>query len=481
MHGPHCPAPSSASQVATRTVSATGHAFSESSATTPAPSVAPCAREVFVRQRHARRAAIPRSTCRRSRRRAPRAARPLAPPAASTTEASEAPCSISYTPGWPTGPDSVSSAEPGCVGVPSSRNQDAPWRAISATWANVSALLIERRAAPDALLEGHRRRELGDRRTAVEMVHQRRLLPGHVAAGDDAELQLRRPRRPRRAFLDRLRHAVDARGRGLAHAHDRLVRADRLGGELRAVEHQVRRHLAQRAVLEARRLALGRVDDDDRATPRRRDGAQLASRWESRRRRGRAGRPARRRSISGASRRRARALVRQLSVRSPGARRASLALAETPASRRGSPDSRRGASAGARRRAWRSSRSSLLLPRRRGRRWPSSALGVPERRAHSEPSGPDRQPQQQKQRERARAAERRAAAAEVLRPAGDRRTSTASSTTPAQAMLSASSHVARRIAAGAEAVQQRDRPARVGEPVDRAPASHSRSAGAACS
>ncbi len=45
---------------------------------------------------------------------------------------------------------SVTSAEPGWLGVPSSRNHAEPWRAISATCASVSALLISvgRRLTP---------------------------------------------------------------------------------------------------------------------------------------------------------------------------------------------------------------------------------------------------------------------------------------------------------------------------------------------
>ncbi len=45
------------------------------------------------------------------------------------------PSAISYTPGWRTAPLTVTSADPA---VPSSLNQSAPNRAISAMWARVS-------------------------------------------------------------------------------------------------------------------------------------------------------------------------------------------------------------------------------------------------------------------------------------------------------------------------------------------------------
>ena len=76
------------------------------------------------------------------------------PPPASISEDSEAPCSISYTPGWATAPDSVTSADPGWVGVPSWRNQS---RAVAGDQREMRERLDvvdERRPPLEALLEG---------------------------------------------------------------------------------------------------------------------------------------------------------------------------------------------------------------------------------------------------------------------------------------------------------------------------------------
>ena len=62
------------------------------------------------------------------------------PPARSRISGRGVPGAASTTPGRWTAPRSVSSTVPGSSGVPTARNQPAPWRAISATWAKVSAL-----------------------------------------------------------------------------------------------------------------------------------------------------------------------------------------------------------------------------------------------------------------------------------------------------------------------------------------------------
>ena len=89
------------------------------------------------------------------------------PPAASISEDSEEPCSISYTPGWASGPDSVTSAEPGWEGVPELAK---PLGAVTGDQRDVGerlGVVDERRAPADSLLEEHRRRERRDRRAAV--------------------------------------------------------------------------------------------------------------------------------------------------------------------------------------------------------------------------------------------------------------------------------------------------------------------------
>ena len=67
---------------------------------------------------------------------------------------SEAPCSISYTPGCGDRAGQRDERRAGLRGAcRAARNQSAPWRAISATWASVSTLLTSVGPASDALFE----------------------------------------------------------------------------------------------------------------------------------------------------------------------------------------------------------------------------------------------------------------------------------------------------------------------------------------
>ena len=101
----------------------------------------------------------------------------------------------------------------------------------------------------------------------------------------------------------------------------------------------------------------------------------------------------------------------------------------------------------------------------------SSFAGVPERRAHSEPSGP---PGSHSSRNSANAPAPPSAALrtpDVGGPAVEHAGEHGRDhDQPRRAMLSAEQPCAFHVAARAEAVQQRDRPAGVGQPVDRAPA-----------
>ncbi len=134
----------------------------------------------------------------------------------------------------------------------------------------------ERRAPPNAALERQRRCERRLRGAPVQVVHERRLLAGDVARGGSREAQ------PRAgapgalcAFVDRGLHLLGGEGGLLADGDDRLVGTQRFGGEDRAVEHEVGERLEQHAVLQARRLGLDGVHDDDRAPARAGDRAQL--------------------------------------------------------------------------------------------------------------------------------------------------------------------------------------------------------------
>ena len=273
-----------------------------------------------------------------------------------------------------------------------------------------------------------------------------------------------------------------ARRRGLAHAHDHFLGADGLGGELAAVEHQVRQRLAQRAVLQARRLALGGVDHDDRR-PR---APATARSFVA------VGKPAPPRP-----RRPARS-IRPISGDSPAppapARRAG-GVRGRPCARRG--PSRRGRGcppaaagrAGARapraaaHRSVMSDGEALIDGSRSAspRLWNggSSDDGVPERRAHSEPSGPPGS-HSSRNSENTPAPPRAALRSRRLRrPAVDHACEHRREHGRQAEDAEREQPRALDVAARAEAVQQRDRPARVRQPVDRPPGRRSPCAGAA--
>ena len=123
-------------------------------------------------------------------------------------------------------------------------------------------VLHQGRGATQAALAHPRRLERGQRGTAAEPVHHRRLLAGQE---------------PRRGLRDRHgepvqaaggpvgQRAQDLRAGGSVQVEVGLGGADRFGGQLQAVEHEVRRELQQELVLVAGRLALRAVGHDHRA------------------------------------------------------------------------------------------------------------------------------------------------------------------------------------------------------------------------
>ncbi len=341
----------------------------------------------------------------------------------------------------------------------------------------------QRRAAADTLFEGHRRRERGLGGAAAEVVDERRLLPGDVVAGHRRQAQgAASARRRRGPFLDRARHAPDAGVGRLAHAHDQLIRADGLARRGSAPSStRCGSDSQQRAVLQARRLALGGVGHDDRAAARAGDGAHLGGRGERRaaapeqaraldlldqhvacsraRRRPRPRRAGQRtvhvevlaRACSGAARADPAEQPRQRGSRR---RRRRLALGSALGDRRmaepliaGSRSSR--CSCGSARAARWACPSDAPIPSPAGPR-AATARGT----ARSRPRPPSAAPRQR---------DRSGPADEHARRAPPPRTSARQTT------LSDQQPGALDVAAGAEAVQQRDRPARVRQPVDRAP------------
>ena len=120
-------------------------------------------------------------------------------------------------------------------------------------------VLHQGRRAAQAALAHPRGLERGQRGTAAEPVHQRRFLAGQE---------------PRRGLRNRHAEAVqaargsfgqrpkDLRARRGVQVQVRFVGADRLGGQLQPVEHEVRRDPQQQFILAAGRLALRAVGDD---------------------------------------------------------------------------------------------------------------------------------------------------------------------------------------------------------------------------
>ena len=133
-------------------------------------------------------------------------------------------------------------------------------------------VLDEGRGAADAALEGPRRGERRPGRPAVQELDERGLLPGDEAIGNFHQAKVDAAVEPAAApALDRLLHCLGSRTVG--HCDERLARADRLGCGDRPIEHELGHAAEEHLVLRARRLALGAVDDDDRAPAARRSGA----------------------------------------------------------------------------------------------------------------------------------------------------------------------------------------------------------------
>ena len=100
------------------------------------------------------------------------------------------------------------------------------------------------------------------------------------------------PSRPMRSacLMARLQ-ALDGQRIFGAHVDEALLRADRVGGDRHAFEHAVRIALQHAAVHEGARVAfVGVADDVLLLLAGLGDRAPLQARWDSRRRRGRAGR-----------------------------------------------------------------------------------------------------------------------------------------------------------------------------------------------
>ena len=208
-------------------------------------------------------------------------------------------------------------------------------------------VLDDRRAAEQAARRGLRRALLGLAALALEGLEQDGLLAEHVGALDGPDRRARSswpeprtssPAKPRLVQpLDRRLERPDRVGRLGPDGDDRLVGADREGGDQRALEDAVRVPLEERPVGLRRRVGAVAVRDDDAAAERaiaaagarghdvrqRRQPRRRATsrRSGSRRRRGRAA-PMRRPSRSCPSEPSSR-IARREAVNAPAARAAS--------------------------------------------------------------------------------------------------------------------------------------------------------------
>ena len=142
-------------------------------------------------------------------------------------------------------------------------------------------VLNERRCSAHPPLEDPGRREGRQGQTAVEHVDQGGLLTRQETRG--------RPGQPDRHPVDARQPALGQRlpqrrrdlvTLAVVQVKARLLGADRLGGELDPVQHQVRRQPEQRRVLAGRRLTLRAVGDDERPPARPGDRLQLPVRRE---------------------------------------------------------------------------------------------------------------------------------------------------------------------------------------------------------
>ena len=114
-----------------------------------------------------------------------------------------------------------------------------------------------------------------DRRTTVQQMDEGTFLPRHVAGRDRHDADAHASPSDRRTLphggLDR----APGTRRGGVHTDDHLVGIHGGGGELRAVEHEVRAERHQDPVLLARRLPLAPVHDDERTALPTADRAHL--------------------------------------------------------------------------------------------------------------------------------------------------------------------------------------------------------------
>ena len=219
--------------------------------------------------------------CRGSRRRRTARAARSAPPARPAGRRARVPDARSRArPGGARTPSRVTSVEPGWSAGPSARNHPGPWRAISARCASVSVFCtsVGLRFSPRSDGRGGVRVGFGARPS--ERPQQRGLLAAEERVGHagDAGCGGRSSRSRERRIDGRVRVDAGVRDRH----HDRCPRRRRRPRRHRAVEHEVRRALEQDAVLDAHRLALGAVDDDDPAPAAGGHAAQLDRRGEQR-------------------------------------------------------------------------------------------------------------------------------------------------------------------------------------------------------
>ena len=152
--------------------------------------------------------------------------------------------------------------EPGSATVPTARNQRGPYRAMSARWASVSAFCTRVGAPPRPRSLTRGGWKVGRAGPPPSRFTTAVSWPARNRGGACVIVTASRSRPRAVAFGQR---AQDLRAGRAVQVQVRLGGADRLRGQLQAVEHEVRRELQQELVLAAGRLALRAVGHDHRA------------------------------------------------------------------------------------------------------------------------------------------------------------------------------------------------------------------------
>ncbi len=189
------------------------------------------------------------------------------------------PISASMTWVFPSGWCTVVSMVPGSPLVPSSRNQRAPYRAIRARWARVSTFWTRVGAPPRPRSDTRGGTNVGSAGPPPSRLTRADSWPARNRGGASVTVTASQSI-PAAWLLGQGSHDLAAGPR--VQVQVGVGGADRLRGQLDAVQHQVRRDPQEQGVLAAGGLALRAIGHDHRAAAGLGHDAQLALRGERR-------------------------------------------------------------------------------------------------------------------------------------------------------------------------------------------------------